>query len=112
MEQFAKESGMGFRGTLVADDRRLLESTEMGYLVCTERTSGMTQAGEALRSDIRARRSFARKTATGGRCITTPIAFRQPLPVAASRRAAESMPMGRPVGSSRPSCTSSPAWSQ
>jgi hypothetical protein len=91
---------MGFRGTLVADDRRFLESTEMGYLVCMERTSGMAQAGEALRSDIRAlrsdsratRRSSARKTATGGRCITTPIAFSQPLPVAASRRAAMSRP--------------------
>jgi ketosteroid isomerase-like protein len=53
---------MGFRGTLVADDRRLLESTEMGYLVCMERTSGKTQAGEAPRSDIRALRSDSRAT--------------------------------------------------
>jgi ketosteroid isomerase-like protein len=52
---------MGFRGTLVADDRRFLESTEMGYLVCMERTSGKTQAGEAPRSDIRATRIFGKE---------------------------------------------------
>jgi ketosteroid isomerase-like protein len=61
MEQFAKESGMGFRGTLVADDRRFVESAEMGYLVCMERTSGMTQAGEVLRSDIRATTIFRKE---------------------------------------------------
>ncbi|MFN5193325.1 MAG: YybH family protein [Cyanobacteriota bacterium] len=58
MEQFAKEAGMGFRGTLVADERRFVEGAELGYLVCMERTSGMTLAGEALRSDIRATTIF------------------------------------------------------
>jgi ketosteroid isomerase-like protein len=58
MEQFAKEAGMGFRGTLVADERRFVEGAELGYMVCMERTSGMTLAGEALRSDIRATTIF------------------------------------------------------
>lgn len=54
MEEFARESAMGFAGTLVADERRFVETAEMGYLVCTERTRGMTQAGEAISTDIRA----------------------------------------------------------
>jgi ketosteroid isomerase-like protein len=58
MEQFAKEAGMGFRGTLVANERRFVEGAELGYMVCMERTSGMTLAGEALRSDIRATTIF------------------------------------------------------
>jgi ketosteroid isomerase-like protein len=61
MEQFAKEAGMGFRGTLVADERRFVEGAELGYLVCMERTSGMTLAGEALRSDIRATTIFRKE---------------------------------------------------
>jgi ketosteroid isomerase-like protein len=61
MEQFARESAMGFRGTLVADDRRFVESTTLGYVVCIERTSGMTQAGEAIQSDIRATTIFRRE---------------------------------------------------
>ncbi len=47
-EQFTKESATGFEGTLVADDRRFVESPAMGHLVCMERTSGMTQAGEEI----------------------------------------------------------------
>jgi ketosteroid isomerase-like protein len=61
MEQFAKESAMGFKGTLVADERRFVESTEMGYLVCMERTSGMTQAGETIQSDIRSTTVFRKE---------------------------------------------------
>ena len=60
-EQFTRESGMGFDGTLVADDRRFVESSDMGYMVCMERTSGMTQAGEALRIDIRATTIFRKE---------------------------------------------------
>ncbi|MFM9100882.1 MAG: YybH family protein [Cyanobium sp.] len=54
MEEFARESAMGFAGTLVADERRFVETAELGYLVCLERTRGMTQAGEAISTDIRA----------------------------------------------------------
>jgi ketosteroid isomerase-like protein len=60
-EQFARESGMGFKGTLVADDRRFVDSAEMGYLVCMERTSGMTQTGEAIGIDIRATTIFRKE---------------------------------------------------
>jgi len=45
----------------VADARRTVEGDGMGYLVCIERTSGMTQAGEAIRSDIRATTIFRRE---------------------------------------------------
>ena len=60
-EQFARESGMGFEGTLVADDRRFVESAEMGYMVCVERTSGMTQTGEVIGIDIRATTIFRKE---------------------------------------------------
>ena len=53
MEEFAKESAMGFAGTLVADDRRYVETAEMGLPACIERTSGMSQAGEPIAVDIR-----------------------------------------------------------
>ena len=52
---------MGFRGTLVADERRFVESPEMGYLVCVERTSGMTEAGKSIRSDIRSTTVFRKE---------------------------------------------------
>jgi ketosteroid isomerase-like protein len=61
MDQLAKEAAMGFRGTLVADERRFVESPEMGVLVCVERTSGMTQAGEAIQSDIRSTTVFRKE---------------------------------------------------
>ena len=61
MNQFAKEAAMGFRGTLVADERRFVETPEMGVLVCMERTGGMTQAGEAIQSDIRSTTVFRRE---------------------------------------------------
>ena len=61
MEQFAREAAMGFSGTLVADDRRYLETAEMGLLVCTERTSGMTREGEPLKRDIRSTTVFRRE---------------------------------------------------
>ena len=60
-EQFTKESAMGFEGTLVADDRRCVESPDMGYLVCMERTCGMTQAGAEIRTDIRATTVFRKE---------------------------------------------------
>ncbi|MFM7312637.1 MAG: YybH family protein [Cyanobium sp.] len=61
MEQFAREAAMGFRGALVADERRLVEMADMGYLVCIERTSGMTEAGEPIATDIRATTIFRRE---------------------------------------------------
>ena len=61
MDEFAKEATMGFRGTLVADGRRFVETPEMGVLVCIERTSGMTQAGEAIQSDIRSTTVFRKE---------------------------------------------------
>ena len=54
MAEFAKESVMGFEGTLVADERRFVETPEMGLLVCIERTRGMSKAGVAITTDIRA----------------------------------------------------------
>lgn len=61
MEEFDRESAMGFEGALVADDRQFVESTEMGYMVCIERTSGMTKAGEAIAIDIRATTIFRKE---------------------------------------------------
>ena len=61
MAQFAKEAAMGFQGSLVADDRRFVEGPEMGYLVCIERTSGMTREGEPLSTDIRSTTIFRRE---------------------------------------------------
>ena len=61
MAQLAKESTMGFKGTLVADERRFMETSDVGYLVCVERTSGMTQAGEQIRSDIRSTTVFRKE---------------------------------------------------
>jgi len=61
MEEFAKEAAMGFEGTLVADDRRFVESPEMGLMVCVERTSGMTKAGESITVDIRATTIFRKE---------------------------------------------------
>ena len=61
MEEFAKEAAMGFDGTLVADERRYLETAEMGVLVCIERTSGMTREGEALKLDIRSTTVFRKE---------------------------------------------------
>jgi len=61
MEQFAREAAMGFSGTLVADERRYVQTPEMGLLVCSERTSGMTRDGEALQRDIRSTTVFRRE---------------------------------------------------
>ena len=61
MEQFAKEAVMGFEGTLIADDRRFVESPEMGLMDCLERTSGMTKAGESIKVDIRSTTVFRKE---------------------------------------------------
>ena len=61
MEEFSKESAMGFEGNLVADERRFIETPEMGYMVCVERTRGMTKAGEAITTDIRATTIFRKE---------------------------------------------------
>ena len=61
MEEFARESAMGFEGTLVADERRFVETAELGYMVCVERTRGMTKAGEAITTDIRATTIFRKE---------------------------------------------------
>ena len=61
MEEFAREAAMGFQGTLRAEERRFVETPEMGLLVCIERTSGMTRAGETIQSDIRATTIFRKE---------------------------------------------------
>ncbi|MEI7667245.1 MAG: nuclear transport factor 2 family protein [Synechococcaceae cyanobacterium ELA263] len=61
MEEFARESAMGFEGTLVADERRFVETAELGYMVCVERTRGMTKAGAAITTDIRATTIFRKE---------------------------------------------------
>ncbi|MEB3165651.1 MAG: nuclear transport factor 2 family protein [Cyanobacteriota bacterium] len=61
MEEFVREAAMGFQGTLRADERQFVETPEMGFLVCTERTSGMTRAGEPISTDIRATTIFRRE---------------------------------------------------
>jgi ketosteroid isomerase-like protein len=68
MEEFAKEASMGFKGTLGADDRLFVESPEMGYLICVERTSGITKADESITVDIRATTIF-RKEASQWRVV-------------------------------------------
>jgi ketosteroid isomerase-like protein len=62
MEEFAQESAMGLEGTLAVDDHQFVESAEMGYLVCMERSCGMTKAGEAIKSDIRATTIFLKES--------------------------------------------------
>jgi ketosteroid isomerase-like protein len=61
MEEFARESAMGFAGTLVADERHYLETAEMGVLFCNERTSGMSREGEPLKFDIRSTTVFRKE---------------------------------------------------
>ena len=61
MDEFAKEAAMGFEGTLRADDRQFVESPDMGYLICVERTNGMTKAGESITVDIRATTIFRKE---------------------------------------------------
>jgi len=68
MEHFKKEAAMGFEGTLVADERHFVETPEMGYMVCMERTSDMTQAGQPIQADIRATTIF-RKEAGAWRVV-------------------------------------------
>lgn len=52
MEGFARESPMGFTGPSQGQERRCVESAEMGSVVCMERSSGMTLAGEPIEKDI------------------------------------------------------------
>jgi ketosteroid isomerase-like protein len=61
MEGFARESRMGFQGTLAGEERQCVECGEMGYVVCIERTSGMALAGEPIVRDIRATMILRRK---------------------------------------------------
>jgi ketosteroid isomerase-like protein len=61
MQQFAREAAMGFQGTLRAEERHFVETTEMGCLFCVERTSGMTEAGEAIGIDIRSTTIFRKE---------------------------------------------------
>lgn len=51
-------AGNGFAGTLQADDRRLVETAGMAFLVAVVRTSGMTREGEAFTQDIRSTTAF------------------------------------------------------
>ncbi len=62
MDEFAKEAGMRFEGTLRADDRRYIETADMGYMVCVEKTRGMTEAGQAITIDIRATTIFRKES--------------------------------------------------
>jgi len=61
MAEFAREGAMNFRGTLRAEDRHLVESGNLSYLVCVERTSGMSQAGEPIAVDIRSTTVFRKE---------------------------------------------------
>lgn len=61
IEEFAKQSAMGFAGTLVADGRRYVEMAEMGLRVCVERTSGMTWEGVGLKLDSRSTNVFRKE---------------------------------------------------
>lgn len=61
MEGFARESRMGFQGALVGDERQFVETPAMGFLTCIQRTSGMTQAGEAIATDIRTTTIFRKE---------------------------------------------------
>ncbi|MFZ0407172.1 MAG: nuclear transport factor 2 family protein [Cyanobium sp.] len=61
MDQFAREATMGFEGILRADERQFVETPEMGYMVCVERTNGMTKAGQAISLDIRATTIFRKE---------------------------------------------------
>ncbi|MFO7628133.1 MAG: nuclear transport factor 2 family protein [Prochlorococcaceae cyanobacterium] len=61
MAEFAKEAAMGFEGTLVGDERRFVETPELGLLVCVQRTRGMTKAGEPITADIRASTIFRKE---------------------------------------------------
>ena len=61
MAEFAKESVMGFRGTLVAVDRQIVESPEMGYVVCGQRSEAITLDGRPIVLEIRATTIFRRE---------------------------------------------------
>ncbi|MCX5949472.1 MAG: nuclear transport factor 2 family protein [Cyanobacteria bacterium] len=61
MADFARESAMGFKGTLVADGRHFVETQEMGYLVCMSRTRGMSKEGQTIQKDIRATTVFRKE---------------------------------------------------
>lgn len=61
MEEFARESAMGFAGTLVADGRHYVDMGTSALLVCTERTSGMTRDGKAIQQDIRSTTVFRKE---------------------------------------------------
>ena len=62
MKQFEKESGMGFKGTLTSDDHHIVQLTpDVGYVVCIERTRGITKDGEAITVDIRATTVFRKE---------------------------------------------------
>lgn len=61
IEGFARESRMGFQGTLAVAERQLVETPEMGFVVCIERTSSMTEAGEPIATDIRATTIFRKE---------------------------------------------------
>ena len=58
MAEFAKESEMGFRGTLVAVDRQIVETPELGYVVCREQGAIAPIDGESIPVDIRSTTIF------------------------------------------------------
>ena len=61
IEEFAKESAMGFGGSLVAVDRHIVETPEMGYVVCREQGATAPIKGEAIDVDIRSTTIFRRE---------------------------------------------------
>jgi len=61
MEQFAKESAMGIAGTVVAVDPHIVETPELGYLVCREQGATAPVDGQTIQVDLRSTTIFRRE---------------------------------------------------
>ena len=61
MDQFITESVMGFDGTVVMVDRTIVETADMGFLVCREQAPGATLNGQPIALDMRSTTIFRRE---------------------------------------------------
>lgn len=61
LEQFAREAAMGFAGTLEGVERHIVETAEMGYVVCTERGADEALDGQTKPVEIRSTTIFRRE---------------------------------------------------
>jgi ketosteroid isomerase-like protein len=61
IEQFATESVMGFDGTVEMVDRTIVETADMGYVVCREQAPGATLNGQPIALDLRSTTIFRRE---------------------------------------------------